>query len=211
MSALQCSLPTVYVVDDEQSVLKAMSRLLRSARFNVVTFASAQKFLEEHDPEAWGCLLLDCAMPGFSGLQLQQELTRRGIERPIVFLTGRGDVPMSVRAMKSGAVDFLTKPVNDDDLLQALRAAVERDRIGRLERAGAADIQRRLSALTPREREVMLHVVCGKLNKQVAAELGTVEKTIKVHRARVMEKMEAESLADLVRLAERAGMSVGAS
>jgi FixJ family two-component response regulator len=199
-------LTTVFIVDDEPAVLKGIARLLRSARLTAATFGSPQEFLERHDPNSPGCLVLDVAMPGLNGLELQQTLIARGHERPIIFLTGHGDIPMSVQAMKRGAVDFLTKPVNDDDLLQAIRAAIEKDRLQRQARAEVAEIQQRLNTLTPREREVMEHVIAGQLNKQTAADLGTVEKTIKVHRARVMEKMKAHSVAELVRLAERAGV-----
>jgi len=199
---------TVFIVDDEPAVLKGLSRLLRSARLNVATFGSPGEFLEHHNPHAPGCLVLDVSMPGLNGLELQAALTEKGSAIPIIFLTGHGDIPMSVQAMKRGAVDFLTKPVNDDDLLKAVHAAIEKDRIQRQTRAELDDIQRRLATLTPREREVLEHVIAGQLNKQTAADLGTVEKTIKVHRARVMEKMKVQSVAELVRLAER--VEVGA-
>jgi len=198
--------PTVFVVDDEPSLLKAVARLLRSAGWSAVTFGSPAEFLGSFDPAVPGCLILDMAMPGLNGLELQEALAARGSELPIVFLTGRADIPMSVRAMKQGAIDFLTKPVDGSDLLAAVRRAVEKDRESRKERSELAEIQERLAALTPREREVLALVVAGKLNKQIAADLGTVEKTIKVHRARAMEKMKAASLADLVRLAGRAGV-----
>ena len=198
--------PTVFVVDDDPAVLKSLSRLLRSARLDVVTFSSPREFLERHDPSAPGCLVLDVAMPGLNGLELQEALTAKGSELPIIFLTGHGDIPMSVQAMKRGAVDFLTKPVNDEDLLKAIHVAIEKDRLQRQTRAEVAEIQQRLATLTPREREVMEHVISGQLNKQTAAELGTVEKTIKVHRALVMEKMKVQSVAELVRLAEKAGI-----
>ena len=161
---------------------------------------------DRHDPNAPGCLVLDVAMPGLNGLELQQALIAGGHELAIVFLTGHGDIPMSVQAMKRGAVDFLTKPVNDDDLLNAVRVAIEKDRLQREERAEVADIQQRLATLTPREREVLQHLITGQLNKQIAADLGTVEKTIKVHRARVLEKMQVHSVAELVHLAERVGI-----
>jgi len=198
--------PTVFVVDDEPAVLKSLSRLLRSAGLNVATFSSPREFLDRHDPNSPGCLLLDLAMPGLNGLELQQALIASGHEPSIVFLTGHGDIPMSVQAMKGGAVDFLTKPVNDDDLLEAVRAAIEKDCLHRRTRAEVAEIQQRLATLTPREREVMEHLISGQLNKQIAADLGIVEKTIKVHRARVMEKMKVQSMAELVRLAGRAGI-----
>ena len=198
------SLPTVTVVDDEPHVLKAVARLLRSEGFPVATFSSPREFLDQLDPGAPGCLVLDMSMPQISGLEIQQELERRGCLLPVIFLTGRADVPATVQAMKRGAADFLTKPVEDEDLLAAVRRAMERDAVAREERAEVASIRERLETLTPREREVLEHVVSGALNKQIAGRLGTVEKTIKVHRARVMQKMNASSLADLVRLAQRA-------
>lgn len=198
--------PTVFIVDDDSAVLKSLARLLRSARLNVMAFGSPQEFLERHDPRAPGCLVLDLAMPGLNGLELQAALTVKGSAIPIIFLTGHGNIPASVQAMKRGALDFLTKPVNDDDLLKAVQVAIEKDRIARIARAELEDIQARLDSLTPREREVLTHVVSGQLNKQTAADLGTVEKTIKVHRGRVMEKMKVQSVAELVRLAERAGI-----
>lgn len=198
--------PTVFIVDDDAAVLKSLTRLLRSARLNVMAFGSPQEFLERHDPRAPGCLVLDLAMPGLNGLELQAALTVKGSAIPIIFLTGHGNIPTSVQAMKRGALDFLTKPVNDDDLLKAVQAAIEKDRLARIARAELEDIQARLDSLTPREREVLTHVVSGQLNKQTAADLGTVEKTIKVHRGRVMEKMKVHSVAELVHLAERAGI-----
>jgi len=194
------------LVDDDPAVLKSLSRLLRSAGLACVTFSSGREFLDDHDPNASGCVVLDVAMPGLNGMELQQALTDRGQELAIVFLTGHGDIPMSVQAMKRGAVDFLTKPVHDEELLAAVRVAIEKDCVQRQQRAGVAEIQRRLETLTPREREVLEHVLAGHLNKQTAADLGTVEHTIKIHRARVMEKMQVESLAELVQLAERAGV-----
>lgn len=198
--------PTVFMVDDDPAVLKSLSRLLRASQFNVVTFGSPQEFLERHDPHTPGCLVLDVAMPGLNGLELQKALRVKGSAIPIIFLTGHGDIPMSVQAIKGGALDFLTKPVHDEDLLKAVVAALEKDRIERQSRAELDDIQERLATLTPREREVLIHVVSGQLNKQIAYALGTVEKTIKVHRARVMEKMKVGSVAELVRLTERAGI-----
>ena len=198
--------PTVFIVDDDLSVLKGLSRLLRSARLNPVTFASPEEFLDRHDPHAPGCLVLDVAMPGLDGLQLQQALIAKGSEIPIIFLTGQGDIPTSVQAMKGGAVDFLTKPVHDDCLLAAIRAAIEKDRQQRQAGAEVAEIRQRLATLTPREREVLEHVISGQLNKQTAADLGTVEKTIKVHRARMLAKMKVQSVAELVWLAEKVGI-----
>lgn len=198
--------PTVFIVDDDPAVLKSLSRLLRASQFNVVTFGSPQEFLERYDPHTPGCLVLDVAMPGLNGFELQEALRIKGSAIPIIFLTGHGDIPMSVQAIKGGALDFLTKPVHDKDLLKAVEAALEKDDIERQRRAELDDIQERLATLTPREREVLIHVVSGQLNKQIAYDLGTVEKTIKVHRARVMEKMKVGSVAELVRLTERAGI-----
>ncbi len=198
--------PTVFIVDDDAAVRKSLARLLRSAGLAVAAFASPREFLEQHDPDAPGCLVLDVAMPGLNGLELQQALIAGGHELAIVFLTGHGDIPMSVQAMKRGAVDFLTKPVNDDNLLAAVRVAIEKDRLQRQARSELADIQQRLATLTPREHEVLEHLITGQLNKEIAADLGTVEKTIKVHRARVLEKMQVDSVAELVHLAERVGL-----
>ena len=199
--------PTVFVVDDDAAVLKSLSRLLRAARLAVATFDSPREFLDRYDSNAPGCLVLDVAMPGLNGLELQQTLIARGYEVAIIFLTGHGDIPMTVKAIRHGAVDFLTKPVDDDDLLKAVHAAIEKDRLQRQAHAEVAEIQQQLAALTPREREVLEHVIAGRLNKQIAADLGTVEKTIKVHRARVMEKMQVHSVAELVRLAGRVGFA----
>lgn len=197
--------PLVFVVDDDPDVLKSLARVLRSAGLEVAPFSSPADFLEQHDPRAPGCLVLDVAMPGLNGLELQEALRAKGSWIPIIFLTGRGDIPMSVQAMKRGALDFLTKPVDDERLLKAVGAAIEHDRTQRQSRAELDDIKERLATLTPREREVLDHVVTGQLNKQIALDLGTVEKTIKVHRARVMEKMKVNSVAELVHLTERLG------
>lgn len=195
------------MVDDDPSVLRALARLLSSAGLEARGFPSPAAFLQAHDPATPGCLVLDVAMPGLDGLEVQQALAVADGARPIVFLTGRGDIPTTVRAMKGGAVDFLTKPVNDRDLLAAVRNAIEIDRAAREAQTELDALRQRLASLTPREREVLVHVVAGRLNKQIAADLGTVEKTIKVHRARIMEKMAVRSLADLVRVAERLGVS----
>jgi FixJ family two-component response regulator len=200
---------TVYVVDDELPVRKAVSRLLRVAGFEVAAFASPHEFLAALSVSTPGCLVLDVAMPGLNGLELQVALAERGSALPIIFLTGRADIPMSVQAMKRGAIDFLTKPVHDLDLLDAIRRALAKDAEARRARADLAEISARLATLTRREREVLLHVVSGRLNKQIAGDLGIVEQTIKVHRARVMEKMRVRSVAELVRLAERLGMGEG--
>jgi FixJ family two-component response regulator len=198
--------PTVFIVDDEAPVRKALSRLLRAAGFAVAAFASPGEFLAQHDLHKPGCLVLDLMMPGVNGMELQRALARKGSVLPIIFLTGHGDVPQSVQAMKSGALDFLTKPVNDENLLASIRAAIKRDSVARREQAELFEIRARLASLTPREQEVLDHVVTGKLNKQIADDLGVVEKTIKVHRARVMEKMKVQSVAELVRLVERSGI-----
>ena len=198
---------TVFVVDDEESVLTAISRLLRAAGHSARTFSSAADFLESCGSHDAGCLLLDMAMPGLDGLSLLKELKPRGIGMPVVFLTGRADIPMAVAAMKEGAVDFLTKPPTKETLLEAVRAALEKDAQRREAAAAQAEDRRRLASLTPREREVFEHVARGRLNKQVAADLGTVERTVKFHRAAVMEKLGVESVAELVRFAQRMGVS----
>jgi FixJ family two-component response regulator len=196
--------PCVRVVDDDAGVLKSLDRLLRSAGFAVRTFPSSQDFLRQHDGTAPGCVVLDLSMPGLDGLQLQQALARAGDTCPVIFITGFGDVPTSVRAMKAGAVDFLTKPFDRAQLLAAVRIAIDRDRSARAARAERSSIGVRVAALTPREREVMVHVVAGHLNKQIAADLGIAEKTVKVHRARVMNKMGAGSVAELVTMVSSA-------
>lgn len=193
----------VYVVDDEAGMRKALGRLLRTEGFEVRPFASAGEFLAAYRPEETACLILDFAMPELDGLELQHRMTLSRITVPIIFLTGCGDIPMTVRAIKAGAVDFLTKPVNDADLLRAVRAALVLAGHWQIERVEEEKLRVRFDSLTPREREVMAHVVAGKLNKQIAAELGTGEQTIKTHRGRVMEKMGYTALADLVRAAER--------
>jgi FixJ family two-component response regulator len=198
--------PIVFVVDDDASVRRGVQRLLRSAGFTAATFVSAPEFLERYDRDVTGCVILDLAMPGFDGLQMQKALADRGSVLPVIFLTGHGDIPTSVQAMKGGAVDFLTKPVTDDELLAAVRKAINQCEALYRAREEIAIIRRRVATLTPREREVLTHLLSGKLNKQIAADLGTVEHTIKVHRARVMEKMQVRTLAALVRLAERAGI-----
>ena len=195
--------PVVYVVDDDPSVRKALERLLRSAGHGVNTFASAREFLDFSHPEAPGCLVLDIKMPKVSGLELQERLAEKGISFPIIFVTGHGTVPASVRAFKAGATDFLQKPFEDRELLDAVSRGIEKHRRLRQEQSELKALRARLETLTPREREVFRLVATGMLNKQVAFELGTAEKTIKVHRARVMEKMGAQSLADLVRFAEK--------
>lgn len=197
---------TVFVVDDDPGVLRALTRLLRADGLEALSFASPKAFLEQHDATTPGCVVLDIAMPGLNGLELQQALMKLGAPRPIVFLSGRGDIPTSVQAMKAGAVDFLTKPVNGKTLLAAVRKANDLDSRARQAQSEQRAVARRLATLTPREHEVLQHVIAGQLNKQIAADLGTVEKTIKVHRARVMEKMGIRSVAELVRMADQAGI-----
>jgi len=189
----------VSVIDDDALVLRSLDRLLQSRGFEVHTYSSPQAFLEQRDADAPGCIVMDLSMPGLSGLELQQALAHAADRRPVVFISGRSSVEASVRAMKAGAVDFLTKPFDEADLVAAVHAAVEKDRTSREGLAERAAINLRLSTLTPRERDVLSRVVSGKLNKQIAAELGTAEKTVKVHRARMMRKMRFDSLAELVR------------
>jgi FixJ family two-component response regulator len=202
------SAPTVYVVDDAREVRMALSRLLGASGYQVSAFESAERFLEEQDAEAPGCLLLDVCMPGLSGIELQRTLAGSPCARPIVFLSGKGDVQIGVHAMKEGAVDFLTKPIDHAQLVAAIEQALKRDAEQRRERDIRRMIQERLETLTPRERQVMVQVIHGRLNKQIAVGLGTGEKTVKVHRARVMLKMGAHSVAELVQLAARVGVAI---
>ena len=197
--------PMVFIVDDDDSVRRALARLIKSVDLNVETFASAHDFLKRQPHNGPACLVLDMRMPGLSGLDLQDELVAAGRTLPIIFISGYGSIPISVRAMKAGAVDFIEKPFEDQTLLDGINQSLKKDRQAKLEQAELREIQRRVDSLTPREREVFAQVVSGKLNKHIAFELGTSERTIKAHRARVMKKMQANSLADLIRLAEKAG------
>ena len=195
--------PVVLVVDDDPSVRSSLKFLLGSVGLQVESFDSAETFLQRTPPDAPSCLVLDVRLRGLSGLDFQRELAARNIRIPIVFVTGHGDIPMSVRAMKAGAIEFLTKPYRDQDLLDAVRIALERDRARREQEKDLTDLQQRFDTLTPREQEVISKAVSGMLNKQIAGELGTAENTVKVHRSRAMEKMNAQSFADLVRMIEK--------
>jgi RNA polymerase sigma factor (sigma-70 family) len=195
--------PVVFVVDDDPSVRSSLKFLLNSMGLQVEGFDSAETFLQRKPPDAPSCLVLDVRLRGLSGLDFQRELAARNIRIPIVFVTGHGDIPMSVRAMKAGAIEFLTKPYRDQDLLDAVRIALERDRARREQEKEVTDLQQRFDSLTPREQEVISMVVSGMLNKQIAGQLGTAENTVKVHRSRAMEKMKAQSFADLVRMIEK--------
>src|SRR5271169_276119 len=199
--------PIVFIVDDDLSVRRSTERLIQSVGLKVQTFTSAKEFLANARFEGPACLVLDVHMPGLSGMDLQRELKQAGIHIPIIFITGHGDIPMSVRAMKAGAVEFLTKPFRSRSLLEAVRAAIERDTSAHRARTETGELRQRYEQLTPREREVMALVAAGQLNKQVAGELSTTERTIKFHRAHIMQKLRAESLADLVRMTEKLGIS----
>ena len=200
--------PTVFIVDDDAQMRESLRNLIRSVGLRVELFASAQEFVQSQHPDAPSCLVLDVRMPGLSGLDLQKQASEADLEIPIIFMTGHGDIPMSVRAMKAGAVEFLTKPFRDQDLLDAIQEALDRSRKAREQQAVTEELRRRFASLTPREREVMERVVAGLLNKQIGAELGTSETTVKIQRHQVMEKMGAGSLPELVRMADRLGIIV---
>jgi len=195
---------TIFLVDDEPAIVKAMSRLLRTRGYDVRAFTSPQDFLANHDSALPGCAIFDVSMPGLDGLELQEAMTAKGFVRPVIFMTGKGDIPTSVRAMKAGAIDFLTKPVSEQEIFAAIARAEKQDTDARKLQAERSVIQAKMATLTPREHQVMAHVVSGRLNKQIAGDLGTVEKTIKVHRSRVMGKMGVRTVADLVRLVGKA-------
>jgi len=203
---MQQSDAIVAIVDDDPSVRKGLERLIRSLGWNAETFASAQEFLDRPRAEAPSCLVLDLQLPGLSGLDLQKRMSEAGLETPIVFLTGHGNIPASVKAMKAGAVEFLTKPVDEEELLKAIQEAIERDRRTRQQHAELHDLRDRYQSLTAREQEVMQQVISGLLNKQIAGELRITEDTVKFHRGHIMRKMQADSLADLVRMAETLGI-----
>jgi FixJ family two-component response regulator len=200
--------PTVFIVDDDAQMRESLRNLIRSVGLRVELFASAQEFLQSQHQDTPSCLVLDVRMPGLSGLDLQKQTSEAGLEIPIIFITGHGDIPMTVRAMKAGAVEFLTKPFRDQDLLDAIQQALERSRKAREQEAGTKELRRRFALLSSREREVMERVVAGLLNKEIGAELGTSETTVKIQRHHVMEKMGASSLPELVRMADKVGLIV---
>jgi FixJ family two-component response regulator len=201
--------PVVYVIDDDESVRNGLDDLLRSVGLTVKTFGSTRDFLSGARPDAPACLVLDVRLPGTSGLEFQRSLMSSGVHLPIIFISGHGDIPMSVQAMKSGAVEFLTKPLHEQALLDAIQAAVERDRARRDDAKVVAELRQRFDSLTSREREVLTLVIAGRMNKQIAGDLELSENTVKVHRSQITRKMRARSLVDLVRIADRLGLSAG--
>lgn len=203
--------PAVFVIDDDPSMRHALDSLFRSVGYKIYTFESAREFADAYVQDRSGCLVLDVRLPGLSGLDFQSQLSRLGITLPVILMTGHGDIPMSVRGMKAGAVDFLPKPFRDQDMLDAVAAALEKDRQARAQRAAAADLSVRYESLSAREREVMGHVVKGLMNKQIAFELGLSEITVKIHRGAAMKKMQAKTLADLVKMSERLKLTVDAN
>jgi RNA polymerase sigma factor (sigma-70 family) len=203
--------PVVYVIDDDESAREAVADLLRSVGHNVHSFASAQEFLDLKRPDAPGCIVLDVRLPGPSGLEFQRTLSKSNFQLPIIFISGHGDIPMSVRAIKSGAIEFLTKPLHEQQLLDAVQVGIERDRVRREEAKVVGELHERFESLTPREREILILVVSGRRNKQIAAQVGLSEMTVKVHRSHIMRKMRANSLVDLVRMADTLGVSTQTS
>ncbi len=197
----------IFIIDDDESIRKSLSRLLRASGFNVETYASSEEFLSREPYQGIGCIVLDISMPGLSGMELHDELIRARYGLPIVFITGHGDIPMSVRAMKKGAVDFLLKPFDQEELLQALEKAIESDRKAKTEEVERRRVIKLVEELTPREREIVPYIISGMLNKQIAFTLGISEKTVKIHRSRIMEKLGAHSIVELIHLAEKADIT----